>query len=78
MRLTRMNRESYEIIDYNSDNGYNGYESKEEAERKIDECYNEMPCVTTYEEDGRWYIVQSKALLKLHRMAAEEAEMHCC
>lgn len=66
----KINREYYEIIDRNDD--HCGYESKEEAERKIEECYNDMPAITTCEEDGRWYVVIAKGILKLHRMAATE------
>lgn len=39
-----------------------GYEEKNEAYSIIRLCYSHMRGVTTYYDDGLYYIVQSKAL----------------
>lgn len=40
-----------------------GYESKTEAYNHIKLWYSHMNGITTYFDDGLWYIVQSKALM---------------
>jgi hypothetical protein len=39
-----------------------GYETKEEAYEVINKLYSNLDGVTTYYDDGLWYIVQAKAL----------------
>lgn len=40
-----------------------GYQSKTEAYEQIKIWYSHMNGVTTYFDNGLWYIVQSKALM---------------
>ena len=40
-----------------------GYASKREAHDHIRIWYGHMKGVTTYYDNGKWYIVQSKALM---------------
>ncbi|MEE0866552.1 MAG: hypothetical protein U0L98_07195 [Clostridia bacterium] len=39
-----------------------GYTTKDEAYAVIRMCYEEMSGVTTYYDNGLWFIVQSKTL----------------
>lgn len=41
----------------------NGYANKSEAYDTIRLCYSTLKGVTTYYDNGLWYIVQSKALM---------------
>lgn len=55
--MTMVNTELYDIID---DNGGEGYKSEKSVNWEYKNFYAGIPDITTYCDNGRWYIVQSK------------------